>query len=469
MTRPNLLFVLADQLRRDACGYAGSPAGATPNIDAFAAESVDFENAVSVYPVCGPYRNSLFTGKYPSSTGMAINELRCLPDPDALGHVLHAAGYDTHYIGKWHLYGRDHSPEEQYCPPGPHRLGFDGYWASYNFHHRYYTAFYYEDEFERHEVDGYEPDVHTDMLLTRLAESDGATPFAAVLNYGTPHDPWTWDNAPPEGAEVFRDRDFGYPATYREGSAEYWSPNMDRPWWRANVHPNIPQWRQVYHAMVANLDWNFGRLLSGLDALGMAENTLVVFTSDHGEMFGAHGRIAKKIFYEEAARVPYLMRLPGVTRAGEVDACLNTPDIMPTLLSLLGMDVPDSVEGMDLAHHARGLAGPDPEAAFMQGMGHTYQWLDGDEWRALRDTRYTYAVEREGNREHLYDNVNDPLQQRNLADGAASRALLHRRRDQLRERMAALKDEMHPTTYYRDAWTQDRRIVRTATRDGAAA
>ena len=129
MDRPNLVFVFADQLRYQSCGFAGDARAHTPHLDRLAAQSTSFENTVSVYPMCGPYRSCLFTGKYPSSTGMVINELRCMPDPDAIGHVLHKHGYRTGYIGKWHLYGRDHSPEEQFCPPGPYRQGFDGYWA----------------------------------------------------------------------------------------------------------------------------------------------------------------------------------------------------------------------------------------------------------------------------------------------------------------------------------------------------
>src|SRR5690606_34830552 len=127
---------------------------------------------------------------------------------------------------------------------------------------------------------------------------------------------------------------------------------------------------RVYYAMVANLDANVGRLLEAVDDLGLRENTIFVFTSDHGEMFGAQGRRAKNIFYEEAVRVPLIMRWPGHIPAGSTsDVCLNTPDIMPTLLSLLGLPIPDEVEGMDLSHCALGRSGPEPEAAFMQGMG----------------------------------------------------------------------------------------------------
>jgi arylsulfatase A-like enzyme len=131
-------------------------------------------------------------------------------------------------------------------------------------------------------------------------------------------------------------------------------------------------------------------------------------------MFGSQGRIAKKIFYEEAARVPFLLRWPGEVEPRVLDAPLNTPDIAPTLLSLMGLPVPDSMEGMDLSHLARGQIGPEPEAAFMQGMRHTYQWHDGDEWRAVRTERYTYAKMLADGSEYLFDNYRDPYQQNNL-------------------------------------------------------
>ena len=116
MGNPNLVFILVDQLRLQSCGYFGQyaddPSPYTPNIDKLAEESVNFTNAVAGSPMCCPYRSSLFTGKYPSSTGMVINELRSMPDPDAIGHVLTKSGYDTAYIGKWHLFGKNHSPEQ---------------------------------------------------------------------------------------------------------------------------------------------------------------------------------------------------------------------------------------------------------------------------------------------------------------------------------------------------------------------
>jgi arylsulfatase A-like enzyme len=470
MKQPNLVYVFADQLRADVLGYAGDKRAHTPNIDRFASQSMDFKNAVSVYPVCAPYRASLFTGKYPSSTGMVINEIRCMPDPDAIGHVLTNGGYQTGYIGKWHLYNHstDHSDmSNHYVPPGPYRLGFDGVWASYGFNHSYKKGFYFKDDFVRHDIEGYEPDTQTDLAVEYLESVDREKPFAMFLSYGTPHDPWTWDNAPDDYADMFREVQFDDPPNFTgEASADvFWAARFTKEWVKENWIPNRNSFKQVYYSMVANLDANFGKLMAALDRLGLAEDTIVVFTSDHGEMWGAHERIAKKIFYEEAARVPFLMRWPArIAAASQTDLCLNTPDIMPTLLDLLQLPIPASVEGQSVARRILGEAGPEPEAAFLQGMGHTFQWGDGDEWRALRDKQYTYARFIDG-KEYLYDHQRDPFQLTNLAAEPDFAGLMDKYRSMLNDKMAKLNDEIHPCTWYNDRWVVDRIVVRSATRE----
>ncbi|MBB6733246.1 sulfatase [Cohnella zeiphila] len=465
--QPNLIYVLADQLRYFSCGYAGDEKAHTPNIDEFAAQAVSFRQAISGYPVCGPHRNSLFTGKYPSSTGMVINELRCLPDSDAIGHVVTRHGYETSYIGKWHLYGADHS--QQFVPPGPYRLGFDGYWSGYNFNHHYYKGFYYNDTDERRETPGYEPDFQTDLAIEWLRGADRSKPFALFLNYGTPHDPWDWDNCPEEFNRLFRDVRFPEPPNYKDGSADrYWGRpgGMNEQWFLDNWKPNRERFLQVYYAMTANLDWNFGRLRRAIGEMGLDEDTIVVFTSDHGEMFGAQGRIAKKIFYEEAVRIPFLIRWKGHTPEGHAtDACLDTPDIMPTLLELMNLPIPGSVEGMSLKDQALGSDGPEPEAAFLQGMGHTHLWVDGDEWRAVRDKRYTYAVMRHDRSEYLFDHEADPYEMRNLAEDPEHLEAVRKYRAMLQARMEQLGDTFEICTWYREHWADDRAIVKTATRE----
>ena len=176
---PNLIYVFADQLRYQSLGYTGDDRARTPNIDRLASQSLDFSNCVSGSPMCAPYRASLFTGKYSSSTGMVINELRINPDQRCFGHVLHDAGYQTYYIGKWHLWanqlGNHDDPANSYTPPGPYRLGFDGYWASYGFHHTYWDQYYHENSPERIVIKGYEPDGQTDLAIDKLRSAPPLT------------------------------------------------------------------------------------------------------------------------------------------------------------------------------------------------------------------------------------------------------------------------------------------------------
>lgn len=463
--RPNLIYVFADQLRYQSLGYAGDAKARTPNIDRLAGESVDVFNCVSGSPMCAPYRASLFTGKYCSGTGMVINELRINADQRCFGHVLHAAGYDSYYIGKWHLWanqlGHHDDPKNSHTPQGPHRLGFDGYWASYGFHHTYWDQYYHENSPERIELPGYEPDGQTDLAIEKLKVAvENEAPFSLFLSLGTPHDPWNPGNVPAEYLKMFKEVDFELPPNYlpeNDARADAWARLNEQE------RRELPEWMRVYYAMTANLDWNIGRLLAAVEELNLFDDTVFVFTSDHGEMFGAQGRRAKNIFYEEAVRVPFLIRWDDHFEPRLVDACLNTPDIMPTLLSALGLPIPDEVEGFDLCPVLRGQQVAEPEAAFLQGMGATAIFEDGHEWRALRSKQFTYAIYREGSGELLFDNINDPYQKQNLVDDAAYADVLAIFRDLLHERMQELNDTFERCTWYERNWARDRLILRTAT------
>lgn len=232
----------------------------------------------------------------------------------------------------------------------------------------------------------------------------------------------------------------------------------------ADYFGNLPRFMQAYYAQTANIDWNLGRLMSALDEAGVAGDTILVFTSDHGEMFGSHGRRAKYIFYEEAARVPFLLRWPGKTPAGKSsDACFHSPDIMPTLLDMMRLPVPRAVEGASFGGVALGKSVRVPDAAFLQGMGTTAAWKDGNEWRALRDQRYTYAIYRLDGRELLFDNAKDPYQMRNLAGERSRAGTLSHYRDKLARWRKQHNDTFEACTWYESRWTKDRNIVNTAT------
>jgi arylsulfatase A-like enzyme len=463
--RPNLLYVFADQLRYSSCGYAGDEFARTPAIDRLASEGCNFHQAISSTPVCAPHRASLMTGKYQSSTGMVINELRLSPEHECFGHVLSRHGYQTAYLGKWHMWanelGHHDLTRNGFVPPGPYRLGFDGLWAAYNFNHEYFNSPYFQNDTTRHIRKQYEPDSQTDMAIEYMREAGKKSePFAMFLSWGPPHDPWDLKNVREDYLDLYRNIKLPTAPNY-SATPDPYADSWARP--QPNYGNVVDEYKRVYYAQAANIDYNVGRLMAALEREGLADNTIVVFTSDHGEMFGAHGRRAKYIFYEEAARVPFLVRWPKHIPAKLVsEALLGTPDIMPTLLSLMDLPVPKTVEGTDLSRHALGKGGAQPEAAHLQGMGTTAAWTDGTEWRALRDHEYTYAIYRRDRRELLFDNRKDPYQLRNLADEPSSAATLRHLRELSKQWRKEQNDSFEACTWYRDRWTKDRNIVMTA-------
>lgn len=474
-SRPNLIFVIADQLGTNHCGYAdywngGSYAGAehaaTPNLNQFASESMNFKNCVSNMPVCSAFRATLMTGKYTTTNGMVINELRMNPYQECLGHVLTRGGYNTAYIGKWHMYanelGNHDDPANSFVPRGIHRLGFNGFWAAYNFHHNYYNSYYHTESAEKTYFPAgvYEPDGQTDLAIDWLKcrAHKSSNPFAMVLSWGTPHAPWNTGNVPSEYYDIFKNVSLPNPPNYQPANddpyADSWASLSETD------RANLELWRRIYYAMTANLDYNFGRLMQYLSQSGLADNTIVVFTSDHGEMFGSQGRAAKNTFYEEAARIPFLVRWPGHIPAGQVsDACISSVDFMPTMLGLLGLPIPARVEGTNLAHLAAGQTGPEPEYAFLQNTGACAAWQDGFEWRAVRDKQYTYAKYRVDGKELLFDNTSDPYQMTNLAQNASYQGKLNELRGKMYAKMDSISDTFAVSSYYRDNWTDGNRII----------
>lgn len=471
--RPNLIYVFADQLRADVMRYAGDTKAITPNIDKFAGQSLNFENAVSVTPVSAPHRSCLFTGKYTSSTGMVINEINMNPNHRTIAHILTDAGYDLGYIGKMHLNDQHHRKYKQ----GPERMGFDGYWAAYSFNHDSYNASYYTDDANGEEIKvdlkgQYGPDVFTGLAVDYIQkEANQNKPFALFLSWNPPHDPWIKENVQKHCYEKFKDTQFELPSNFSSSPDKYMDRipeeffKGDTAWQESFIRDGgFKESMRCYYSMVNSIDEQFGRILSAIDNMGIADNTIVVFTSDHGEMFASQGRMYKLTFYDEAARVPFLIRYPKMQTNGKNDACINTPDIAPTLLGLMGLqnDIPKEMEGQDLSFILRHQEGTEPSFAFLQGMGHTYQWKDGFEWRAVRDKRFTYAKYLHDGKELLFDRQKDPYMKQDVSNEKEYITVLNKLRSEMALKMNELKDEFKNCTWYRDHWMYKNYSIKAA-------
>lgn len=347
--RPNIIYILADQWRASATGYAGDPNARTPNLDRLAKESFNFRNAVSVMPICTPYRASLMTGRFPTSTGMFLNDLHLPATELCIGDALVSGGYQTAYIGKWHLDGQG---RHSFIPP-ERRRGFQ-YWKAAECDHNYNHSHYYAgDSDEKLYWEGYDTFAQTkdaQQYIRNHAEDD--KPFALFVSYGTPHFPH--HTAPEEFISRYPLDEIILPANVPE-----------------SIKSEALQEAQGYYAHSEALDKSIGDLLTTLKEMGLDENTLLVFTSDHGEMLGSHGvrPKAKQVPLGESARVPFLLRYPAIHGDSGmlVNTPITTPDIFPTLFGLARLPIPETVEGEDLSPVVReGVEIEDRAVLYMQ-------------------------------------------------------------------------------------------------------
>jgi arylsulfatase A-like enzyme len=435
---PNVLFVLADQWRAQAMGFAGDVNAQTPTLDRLAREGVSFSHAVSCTPVCSPYRATLMTGRYPMSTGVFVNDVNLAQDPCSLASMFKQAGYDTGYIGKWHLDGQ--GCRMTYTPP-ERRQGFTR-WAAIECTHDYNNSVYYagDNGVDRLTWPGYDAIAQTREMQRWLTERDPATPFFYFLSWGPPHDPY--EVVPAEFAAQF-------------------SPSA------IQLRSNVPSFCEAqaradlagYYAHIAALDGCMSDLLGTLDRLGIADDTIVVFTSDHGDMHGSQGQWRKQQPWDESILVPFLLRFPA--RLGRtprtIPMRINTPDIMPTLLGLAGQPPSRAcaaIHGRDLSPVMRQEAPPNDDPALIMCVWPFSSWgrpNGGNEYRGLRSARYTYTRDLAGPW-LLYDNAVDPYQMTNLVglpEYAEAQAALDA---QLATQLGAIGDPFREGEWYVDQW-----------------
>ncbi len=433
----NVIWIFGDQHRGQALGCAGDPNLATPNLDRLAADGVHFTEAVAGFPLCCPYRGSLITSRYPHKC-VPGHEYPLDPELPTVASAFSEAGYHTAYFGKWHLAGwkeRD-GRAAMYIVPPEQRGGFDT-WVGYDNNNRQWDCWVHGgvgDEAFHRRLDGYETDALTDMLIDYLRRRASAGPesggFFAALSVQPPHDPYV---APRR-----------WMSRHTPGRVEL-RPNVpDVAWVREQARRELAG----YYAQIENIDWNVGRILDALHETGLAEDTLMVFFSDHGDQHGSHGQFRKMSPYEEAIRIPMIVapaRADYRFRTGRCDVPVNHVDMAPTTLGLCGIETPEWMTGTDYSgHFLRGVeaAGPPRDSAYLQSVIPTGHGNSVDRpWRGVvtRDG-WKYAV-LPGQPFMMFNLNDDPYEQVNLAFNSRFRTERKRLQDTLAGWVADTDDE----------------------------
>jgi arylsulfatase A-like enzyme len=415
----NVLVVFTDQQRWDTTGVHGNPLGLTPNFDRMAAGGVLVERSFTCQPVCAPSRASLQTGRYPTAIGCFRNGIPLPPDVPTLAHRFGAAGYETAYMGKWHL-----ADEEVVGPVRPEQRGGYQRWLTSNlleFTSDAYETTLYDEHGNPHDLPGYRADALTDAAIGYL-RSPRDRPFFLFLSYLEPHHQNSRDDYPaPDG--------------YRERYTDAWVPDD-----LAALGGNAGEHLAGYYGMVRRVDECLGRLRDALTELDLADDTIVLFTSDHGCHFKTRNDEYKRSCHDASIRVPTAFAGPGFDTGRAVERLVSHVDLPPTLLDAAGLPVPVDMDGRSLLPLVRGEPDPRPNDVLVQ-------ISESQVGRALRTERWKYAAiapRADGwttpasdryVESHLYDLETDPHELQNLVGSPAHSDVLEQLRARLVERI----------------------------------
>lgn len=416
-TQPNVIVVLTDQQRWDTTGAAGNPLGITPNFDRLADTGTHARLAVTPNPVCGPARAALQTGRYPTANGCHRNDIPLPSGERTLAHHFAAAGYDTGYIGKWHLAQSDPVPVAE-------RGGYASWLAAntLEFTSRAYRTVVYDDAGEPVLLPGYRSDACVDAAIRFVADHHDR-PFFLFLSLLEPHHQNEVDDYPaPEG--------------YQRRFEGRWLPTD----LAALSGHGGTAYRHIggYLGQIARVDEGLGRLRDALRSLELLDDTIVAFTSDHGCHFKTRNGEYKRSPHDASIRVPLAVSGPGFDGGVRIDRPISTVDVAPTLLDAAGIAVPSDMQGTSFLPLVRDPGAEFPAEAYVQvsesecGRAiRTRRWLyfvtdpDADGWDDAAGTRYVESA--------LYDLDHDPHQLNNLAGYPAHRGVC----DELRRRLLA--------------------------------
>jgi len=366
MKKPNLLFIYTDEQACNTLAAYGNPQICMPNLNRLARRSVVFEEAYVTQPVCTPSRSSLLTGLYPHTNGCTENNVPLKPETMCLPEMLSGGGYVTAHYGKWHL------GDELYA-----QHGFQDWVGIEDGYNRWFTGgkdrsirsgyhhFLIEHGlaprngkiFGREEAARFPEEFGKPAFIAREASrflrANQKNPFVLYVNFLEPHMPYFG----PRDAQ-YDPRQMLLPANFDAipGAAQPLKARLLQQHYRRQGHSGLPlantsDWRRLianYWGLCSLIDTHIGTILDTLDACGLSQNTIVVFTSDHGDMMGAHQLLAKCVMYQEAIRIPLMIRMPGQAAGKRIASPVSQIDIVPTLLDLMGQPISNALQGKSL-------------------------------------------------------------------------------------------------------------------------
>lgn len=410
-SRPNIVFILVDDIRFDAFSCMGNPVAKTPNIDRIANEGALFKNFFVSIPLCSPSRGSFLTGQYAHRHGIIDNA-----DHSELSHklvtfpkLLHDAGYETAFVGKWHM-GSDDTAR----PGMDHWLSFKGQGV--------YTDPVLNIDGERKQVPGYITDILNSNAVAFINKPHDK-PFLLYLGHKATHGPFT----PPERYKnLYADAEIPFPKSIHDD-------NHDKPVllatepMRPKAKQKGPGWQgpqagaKAQLRCLAAIDDGVRDILAALEKTGQLDNTMIVFTSDNGYFWGEHGLADKRWAYEESIRDPLFIRYPKLIKPGtKYDQMVMNIDIAPTFLQLGGASIPKDVQGMSLLPLLKDKTAKWRKSAlFEYFVDPPYPRFPA--WKAARTSDWVYIrYENRKDMDELFDLKKDPLQMHNLIHDAHS-------------------------------------------------
>ncbi|HEY7183321.1 MAG TPA: sulfatase [Blastocatellia bacterium] len=457
---PNIVFIMADDHAAQAVGAYGGKLNKTPNIDRLAKEGMMFENCFVTNSICTPSRAAIITGKYSHINGVPVFNHLDTSQP-MLSKYLQQAGYYTGMIGKWHLGGQN-----PYAPENGKPAGFD-YWNILPGQGAYFDPVMIEMG-ERKKLKGYTTDLITDLAIDFVRNRPQDKPFFLMYHHKAPHRNWQPDE---KHRKLFENYEPPIPASFdddyngKSDAARNATMRIDQNLTEADLKGKPPEglsgadlkrWKfkrymQDYLACVAAVDDNVGRFLDYLDQNGLAENTIVIYTSDQGFFLGEHNFFDKRFMYEESLRMPFLIRWPPVIKPGAVSkAMILNVDFAPMMLDAAGVKVPADMQGRSFLPLLRGQTPKEWRASMYYRYYHP-----GDHNVAahygVRTGRYKLIYFNKLNQWELYDLQKDPIETHNLYGDPAYTELANK----LKAEMYRLKKELKDEDQFADKLPQD--------------